>query len=380
MLALATCCLMTLAMGTLHAWSVFSADLEHTLAFSRMLSSLVYSLTLVTLTLTVLLAVPLFTRYKPMILFAAAGFIAGAGLLLASSGSSPLLFLGYSVLFGFANGIGYGFALQLSAQVFPHRGGLAMGLTTAAYALGATLGAQVLGSLVESVGSMHTLRLHGLSFIVLAPILALMIHRSKAIYLGNSTSAPPEPISASLIGQYRFCYGLGVFAGLLAIAHAAPFIASFNNSTLALALWGAIFLGLGNALGGVLAGLASDYLKAKHIVTVLPVVAAAALAVAAFASNANTALAALVVIGFTYGAFIAVYPVAIARQFGQTASASAYGRVFIAWGIAGLLAPVLAGLIYDLSHSYRYSLLLAMVLSLGSAVVAYRLGTQSERS
>ena len=42
MLALATCCLMTLAMGTLHAWSVLSTDLEVTLGLSRAQSSLVY--------------------------------------------------------------------------------------------------------------------------------------------------------------------------------------------------------------------------------------------------------------------------------------------------------------------------------------------------
>ena len=63
MLALTTCCLMTLAMGTLHAWSVLSASLEQTLSLSRAGSSLVYSIALVSLTLTVLFAVPLFSAH-----------------------------------------------------------------------------------------------------------------------------------------------------------------------------------------------------------------------------------------------------------------------------------------------------------------------------
>ncbi|OED38968.1 hypothetical protein AB833_17535 [Chromatiales bacterium (ex Bugula neritina AB1)] len=373
MLALATCCLMTLAMGTLHAWSVFSTDIEATLGLSRTLSSLVYSLTLVTLTLTVLLAVPLFSRYKPASLFAASAIAAGCGITLASSGSGFPLFIGYSVIFGIANGTGYGFALQLSAQVFPHRSGFAMGITTAAYALGATMGAQVLGSLVAAFGSLATLRLHGISFLVLAPLLAALIHYSKATYTFSSAKKVSLTISHSLIRRYRFCYGLAVFAGLMAIAHAATYINSFDISSHSIALWGAIVLGLGNALGGVLAGVASDRFDVRLIITVLPIIAATALGYAAFATNALTALAALVIIGFTYGALIAVYPVAIARQFGQTASATAYDRVFIAWGVAGLLAPVIAGLIYDASQSYRYSMLLAMLLSLGSAAAAYRL-------
>ena len=98
-----------------------------------------------------------------------------------------------------------------------------------------------------------------------------------------------------------------------------------------------------------------------------------ALACAAFSRSASLALGALVVIGFTYGALIAVYPVAIGRHFGQRASALAYGRIFVTWGIAGLLAPVIAGALFDITQSYRYSMLIAMISSLISAIVASRL-------
>ena len=381
MLALATCCLMTLAMGTLHAWSVLSTDLEVTLGLSRAQSSLVYSLTLVTLTATVLFAVPLFSRLKVWQLFAGSSLLAGIGLYTSSSGSLPLLFFGYSILFGVANGIGYGFTLQLSAKVFSHRSGFAMGLTTAAYALGATLGAQLLGTLVESTGAIATLRLHGISFFLLSPILALLIHKSKASYNTKTKAHDASGINRSLVNQYRLCYGLAVFAGLMAIAHAAPYISSFEagssadenpgNMTASFAIWGAIVLGIGNALGGVIAGFAADSYRPKSIIIVLPIIASIALAVAAFANSATVALASLVVIGFTYGALIAVYPVVIARHFEH--SALAYGRIFISWGIAGLLAPVAAGAIFDLSSSYQWSMLLAMCLSIASATLVSRL-------
>lgn len=378
MLALATCCLMTLAMGTLHAWSVFSADLEQTLGISRAQSSLVYSLTLVTLTTTVLLAVPLFNRLKPWQIFAGASGLAGIGLYLSSGGSLPNLFVGYSLLFGIANGLGYGFALQLSAKVYSHRSGFAMGLTTAAYALGATVGAQLLGNLVDSVGAMTTIRLQGISFFILTPVLAILIYISSANYENDSTSTNRSKINRSRVNHYRLCYGLAVFAGLMAIAHATPFISSFigkNNigttESANLALWGTILLGFGNTAGGVLAGVAADKYNPKTLLTLLPILAGAALGTAAYSPNAEFALAALVFIGFTYGALIAVYPVAIARDFDEPAAA--YGLVFIAWGAAGLFAPVIAGAIYDVAQTYRYPMLLAMLLSLASAIAAYRL-------
>ena len=377
-LALLSCCLMTLAMGTLHSWSVLSADLEQALGVSRTLSSLVYSFTLVMLTLTVLFAVPLFSRLNPGQLFAGSLTLAGVGLICAGSGSVELLFVGYSGLFGIANGIGYGFALQLSARAFSHRSGFAMGVTTAAYALGATIGAQVLGILVDSYGSLSTLRLHGLSFLFMAPVLAHLVAASKATYMVEAQKQKPVEIDRALVMHYRVSYGFAVFAGLMAIAHATPYIQSFesnaaNDSVAVFALWGVVVLGIGNAIGGVLAGFASDKFSAKSIVTLLPAIAVVALACAAFSRSASLALGALVVIGFTYGALIAVYPVAIGRHFGQRASALAYGRIFVTWGIAGLLAPVIAGALFDITQSYRYSMLIAMISSLISAIVASRL-------
>ena len=47
-------------------------------------------------------------------------------------------------------------------------------------------------------------------------------------------------------------------------------------------------------------------------------------------------------------------------------SARIYGRVFTAWGAAGLLGPWLAGVLFDLSGDYRIALLVAAAIGLGS--------------
>lgn len=48
-------------------------------------------------------------------------------------------------------------------------------------------------------------------------------------------------------------------------------------------------------------------------------------------------------VGFAYGGIIATYPAAIAILFPGEDGPLAYGRIFTAWGTAGLLAPWLAG-------------------------------------
>jgi OFA family oxalate/formate antiporter-like MFS transporter len=83
----------------------------------------------------------------------------------------------------------------------------------------------------------------------------------------------------------------------------------------------------------------------------------------------------LAIAGFAYGAIIAIYPVAIAACFGED-GARAYGRVFIAWGVAGLLAPWCAGVIYDARGEYDLAMLIAALVALLSAVSAafFRIG------
>ena len=131
---------------------------------------------------------------------------------------------------------------------------------------------------MESTDAIATLRLHGISFFLLAPILALLIHKSKASYNTKTKAPDASGINGPLVNQYRLCYGLAVFAGLMAIAHAAPYISSFEtgsnadaspgNMAASFAIWGAIVLGIGNALGGVIAGFAADSYRPKSIIIV----------------------------------------------------------------------------------------------------------------
>jgi OFA family oxalate/formate antiporter-like MFS transporter len=84
----------------------------------------------------------------------------------------------------------------------------------------------------------------------------------------------------------------------------------------------------------------------------------------------------MVCIATLYGAFIAIYPTMIANIFGKEHSAWAYGKVFTAWGFAGLSAPLLAGWLYEQNDSYNIALLIAALFALISAMVIFRLPSQ----
>ena len=68
--------------------------------------------------------------------------------------------------------------------------------------------------------------------------------------------------------------------------------------------------------------------------------------------NVKLTLFLIILVATLYGAIIAIYPTLVAKLFGLEKSAWAYGRIFTAWGLAGLTAPSIAGFFYDYSDNY----------------------------
>ena len=72
----------------------------------------------------------------------------------------------------------------------------------------------------------------------------------------------------------------------------------------------------------------------------------------------------LAIVGFCYGATIAAYPAVVSVIFGSAHGVKIYGRIFTAWGIAGLVGPILAGFLYQFSGNYQFTLIIAGCASL----------------
>jgi OFA family oxalate/formate antiporter-like MFS transporter len=81
--------------------------------------------------------------------------------------------------------------------------------------------------------------------------------------------------------------------------------------------------------------------------------AAVALLGLAAGPGPGVAVAALLVSGIAYGAIAVAYPVAAARYYGAQRTAPVYARIFTAWGLAGVTAPIAAGAVFDATGGYR---------------------------
>lgn len=355
-------CALMLVLGSVHAFSVFLIPLEAAFEATRTLSSLTYSLALLSITASVLVGHRLYARWRP------ARFVFGLCLLgtigLVAAAIAPtlwLVWLGYGLLFGVANGLGYGFSLQFSAQVMPGREGLAMGVVTAAYALGAALAPVPLSLVLEGYGPSVAFAALGLVLSALALAVSAYLLWSGRWFRGGGDSRETPPASAPTALLW-IGYGGAVAAGLMVIGHAAGIV---DAGGLPIALWTApALLAAANMLGSFLGGLLIDRLSVRVLFVLLPLATAAGAAGLLAAEGTVAVLAGLGLIGAAYGATIAVYPAAINRLFGAAAGIPIYGRVFTAWGLAGLGAPWLAGALYDRSGAYSSAFLVALGLAL----------------
>jgi predicted MFS family arabinose efflux permease len=257
--------------------------------------------------------------------------------------------------------------------------GFAMGAVTAAYAVGSILFAKLIAWRIETVSVPVALFTVALILIGCGILAALLLRVAGASYAvagdaADKGSSGQPALERRKIVQFWIAYMTSVFAGLMAIGHAAG-IAFTRHASLELATFAAITIGIGSALGGFLAGWLVDRWPLSRFLVGLPLLSAFALLAIGVSDDAPTTVALLSLVGFAYGSIIAIYPVAISNHF-QQRGPEAYGLVFIAWGFAGLVAPWSAGFIYDQRAGYELALVIAAVVALLSAFSAliFRLG------
>ncbi|UGS34767.1 MFS transporter [Capillimicrobium parvum] len=361
------------ALGLFHAWSIFVVPLEERLGLSRTALTGVYSLATASFTLAMLGAHRLLRLLAPAAVATAAGLLAAVGLAVAATGSALALWVGYGVLFGVANGLGYSVALQTAGVALPDRRGLATSLVVTAYALGPALLAAVIELGIRAIGVLATLLAASIFTLAAAAVQVPLLAgrdggRREAVVRGrDGPHAAPRALWV-LWGGFL----LGAAAGLIALAHAAPLIDDFGGGA-SLATLGVALIAGGNALGRLAGGSLADLVDGRKLLAIAAVAEGAALLAAAALPAVAVTLAALTVVGLAYGAMSSLYPVATAQLYGAANLAVVYGRVFTAWGIAGLCAPLMASALFDMTGGYRLSLVLAGGAALGSAAVALQL-------
>ena len=365
--------MMTLALGTLYAWSVFVAPLENEFGWKRAQTSTVFTLAVVTFAASLLLAGRLQDRFGPF-WFSVAGslLITLSFFLFAHTSSLVYLFFSYGVLGGVGNGFGYSTVVPVMSKWFPDKRGLAIGLALAGYGGGSA----IFGTLANLV---LFPRFGWRSSCVILSGIFLIMTMSAAFLLKNppmhshvAPSAPAFPTRSPLhtaISRYQFTpsevlrtpafyllwlgFGLGSTAGLMVISQLIPFATSQGIASATLATLGLVMGAFGNVSGRILSGWLSDWLGRLNTLRGVLVMSAIAMPALYWVGTRVVALYVLIfVVYFCYGTQASVNPAAVSDFWGTRYAGTNYGLLFTAWGFAGILGPTIGGVLFDRYKNY----------------------------
>ena len=372
-LVIISCLLITFCMGTIHAFSTLIESIELQINAGRMASSLIYSTGLISVTVAVFFGSALYRKLSPSLIIALIAILPLIGVLISNSGSWIGWVVGYGFCFGFASGLGYGFSLYAASSVTSSQKlGLVLGAVSASYAFGAVIFSMLYPLLISYFGFNFGYMI-GVLILSIIIIISLILFRlaQKDLTAKTKSISKDRRVKGKIIKLW-LAFFLGVFAGLMTIGHAVPIIKASGGSS-EIAITAISLMALGSGIAGIYAGWLADRFGCKRPIIVILAISSLALLSLSTVTSIHLMLIFLTLIASLYGALIAIYPTLVNHIFGPDYSAWAYGRIFTAWGIAGLVSPSLAGWLFDQYNNYNSSLLFAFILSIFAGLIIWSL-------
>jgi len=378
--AIAAATLGTLPFGTIYAFSVFLAPMEAMLGIGRADMAFVFSLASITLTLGMVGAPRLYGRFTPATLLVASGLLSAAGLAVAAAAGSLLqLALGYGVLFGLGGGVVFTTLQQGMNQAVVSRIGMANGYYVSLYPLGAMIGAPLLGWAIGAHGLRATLAALAVT-ILLATLAAASLYRSAGLRMRDASASAADDAARRWDVFLRLfaVFFLAAAAGLTVMSQAAGILRAYGAGTgLALAATSFVTGAIAAArLGG---GWLVDRFEPPRVAAGAHLLAlGGSLLLLAWPSPAM-AVAGLTMIGCGYGFVSGMTAGAIAQYWHRNAFGRVAGQIYIAWCLAAITLPMVAGWLFDRSQGYHGAMMLAACVNLLGAVVSLSLPRRSAR-
>ena len=343
--------------GMLYSWSIYVNPLMDAHKWERGAVSLAMSIATLVIPISMIPAAKILAKKGPTKTALIGTIFLVLGLAIAGlTASLPLLYLGFGVFGGIGVGFIYGTPIATCVKWFPDKKGLISGLAVGGFGLGSIVFAPICTSVIASLGPNTTFLIQGaitlVGMIIAAPLM-------KAAPDGFKPEGWNPPVATAASGtshdytsaemlktkQYWFLLIMYLFAnmsGLMVIGHASPIAQAVAGLTAAQA--GAIVsvLSIANTAGRFMSGALCDKLGAKRVVTIIYIVNAVLLVALQFLTNFATIALGIGGLAVCFGAMMGAYPSLVVDYFGVKYSGPNYARIFLAYGIGGIIGPQLA--------------------------------------
>lgn len=394
-LILIASCFINLCIGSLYAWSVFSAPMAEYLnsingtAMTAANLAIVFTIANSVGPITLISGGSINDRLGPKWVVFAGGIVFGGGMLIAGMASGiPLLIIGYGLGCGLGMGLVYGCTISNSVKFFPDKRGLIGGIATASYGISSVIVPPIANALINTMGVLWAFRILGIAFIIIICGGAFLIEQCPEGFVptGYTPSTPAiagksnvnvdknwkQMLSDPIFYVMILMLTCGAVFGMMTISQLSPIAQNMIGMSVASATVAVSVLALFNAAGRVAAGFVSDIIGRINTLTIMLVLAVAGLFLLINSGEGDVVkfYIGVSVVGLCFGSFMGVFPGFTADQFGQKNNSVNYGIMFIGFALAGCIGPTIMSNIYGSTGSYYPAFWIAIGLAVFGLVLS----------
>jgi MFS family permease len=291
------------------------------------------------------------------------------------------LYIFYAMLGGVSNAttsVPYG---VIVSRWFNRHRGLALGLTQVGLGVGAIVMPALVHELIGLYGWRSAFAISGGAVLIIPmPMIALLMKEpSQAAISADSASGQIEGLDWGDIRKAR-TFWLMVASFVLVgasvqacVIHIAPLL-SDRGAPAGLATLAVSVAGLAMLAGRAGTGYLLDRYFGPRVALVLFAIAALGMALLATGVTGELAILSVFMVGLAFGAELDIIAYLISRYFGLRALGAAFGVAFGSFVLAAGIGPLLMGLAFDRTGSYRAPMAGFSIATMLAAVLVGRLG------
>lgn len=322
--------------------------------------------------------------------------LAGIGTALASQIQNfPTLL----VLFGILTPLGTSFVVIVATAApvrwFVKKRGLAVGFMAAGSGLGTLIVPPLIERLIQSEGWREGFFVMGLGYFVLLSVCSSFLqtpedrhekpygwHEMNEVERSNLENRTwKQALSTRTFWEIYVMFFVGSFGATMFLVHAIPFANTVGISQLDASIGLGAF-GAGSLFARVAMGLLADRLGRSGAVIISFVVQVASLALLALSSSTLIILfyACAFGIGFGYGGYLSDFIALSGDLFGMKWIQRIWAIDETAFGIAGLVSPIVAGILFDAFENYYLIFGIGTLLALLGLGIAINFSIQMRKA
>ena len=379
-----------ISIGSVYAWSVLTD-----MGFTMSQTTWTFSLAILMLGLSAGFLGSFAEKIGPKksgllsMLFWVAGLLGTAYAL--SIHNLTLLYLFYGIIGGIGLGIGYITPVSTLVKYFPNRPGFATGLAIMGFGFASLIAGPLMQFLVAQVGLVNNFIILGVIYLVVMGASSLYLKAPQpkqpprtpkdksTMYVHNHGMLANDAMKTWQFGALWWIFFINITCGIGLLSLASPMAQETIGMTPAAAASLVGIIGIFNGGGRIAWSTISDYFGRAQTYILFFILQIIAFYVLAEINNALTFQVLILLIITCYGGGFACMPAYLADLYGIRQLSTIHGRILTAWGLAGIVGPMLVSYFHEAGYGYTTALVCFALLFVVNTIIAIILKIYGKR-